>query len=324
MTEYPPESDLDRGATPELVPMDDASMLDGWTACSRDWLTTDGAHARETPRFFRPAKAPRLEAIAALRARAWDAIQRDQPQTAEELALCLTPAFSAYASWVFDAMAEAKLDSSGGRVRPSAYRRWLVQKCLTAVVEDVCRMTIGQFAVTVLYLGQRMPDVAWPEKAARARRAAWRLFAEEVIPREFTRRLETDLNLMLTEQRVPFWEGRLDGQRQEHAAHSTESVAPDSESGPPTPQGVEVAPGLNELVRRAAKRDADAAARRKAFMVPHLRPVTKLSMNALAENAEIGQSSFSRWYHGRCHLSKDNIKKLGAFLKLDPGQKIPN
>lgn len=215
-------------------------------------------------------------------------------------------------------MAQAKLSSGGARVRPSAYRRWLVEKCLIkcliAVVEDVCGMTIGQFPATVLYLGQRMPDVPWPEKVSRMRRAAWRMFASEVIPDSFTQRLETDLNLTLTEEKVPEWEGRLESRRGESAARSTEPAAP---SATPNPTKLRAA---GEIPSKAVKRDAQKAATRQVFMAPHLKITT---LSGVATRSDVEHSSLYRWHTGQSRLSVENQAKLADYLKVN-SDGIPN
>jgi len=70
-----------------------------------DWppyWRVDSYYARECPTFLRPAKAARLDAIATLRAKAVDTVQRAKPQTRDELERCLRPAFVEYAVQVLD------------------------------------------------------------------------------------------------------------------------------------------------------------------------------------------------------------------------------
>ena len=73
-----------------------------------------------------------------------------------------------------------------------------------------------------------------------------------------------------------------------------------------------------------AKREEEKAAKRGAFMAPHIAPSKgKLTLNALAEKTGIAQSSLSRWYNGLSKLGDHNLGVLADYLKEAPEQ-IPN
>lgn len=91
------------------------------------------------------------------------------------------------------------------------------------------------------------------------------------------------------------------------------------QSAPPEPAPVPEEPSA---VRTGS--DASKAAARQSFMAPHLAPVPrKPTRNAFAMDAQIVQSSFSRWYNGKQRLGKENLGKLAGLLSVD-ATKIPN
>jgi len=179
-----------------------------WVSCRHDWRA-DAAYALECPASLRPAKAARLDAIAILRRGAAEVVQHTQPQTLQELERCLLPEFLKYAEYVFDKMAEAKLNSQSHSGRSKAHQHWLRAKCLPAVIDDVCSPIVGQFPITVRYVAEIVGDVHRPEAMVRMRGALWTMCAHEVIPGSFTRNLENRLSLTLMEERIPRWDARI-------------------------------------------------------------------------------------------------------------------
>jgi DNA-binding XRE family transcriptional regulator len=174
-----------------------------WVPVKHDFQA-DREVSQDCPTFLRPAKAARLKALGILRGHATLTIRSCKPQTSAEVVECSWPLLAQYAREVFDAMAEAKL--AGGR--PKSYSRWLREKCLPAVVDDVCRPIVGQFVITIRYVAEMINDIGSPAEDVQTRRVLWRTYADEVIPGDSTRNLGTRLRLMLQEERVPHWESK--------------------------------------------------------------------------------------------------------------------
>ena len=65
------------------------------------------------------------------------------------------------------------------------------------------------------------------------------------------------------------------------------------------------------------------ATERQTFMKPHIAPARKRTLNAVADNSGVRQSSLSRWYRGEVRLSEVNIVRLADYLKVDR-KLIPN
>jgi hypothetical protein len=65
-----------------------------------------------------------------------------------------------------------------------------------------------------------------------------------------------------------------------------------------------------------------ARAARHAFMAPHLKP-GKRGISRIATEAQIQQSSLSKWHRGLQTLHPDNVRKLAMTLDVPP-EDIPN
>lgn len=172
-----------------------------------DWRK-DAARARKPPAFLRPVRAARLTAMATLHKEAAATAQSVWPTNKQQVEQYLWPVFSKYAEDVFDKAAEAKLRAKRPGGRLGAYSRWLRSKCLSAVVDDVCRPVLGQFLITVRHAVETIGERQSPEIQS-TRRALWGMLTE-VLGGPFTGNLRNSLSVGL-EARSTYWEARFEG-----------------------------------------------------------------------------------------------------------------
>lgn len=227
-----------------------AGLGDGtWTHIKHDFQA-DLEASQECPPFLRPAKVPRLRALGTLRADAAQIIRSSKPQTVAELAECLWPVLTTYAQEVFDAMAEA---ARTGR-QPKRYRDWLRGKCVPAVLEDVCRPIVGQFVITLRYVAVLIGEISAPPEDVRTRSVLWRTYADEVIPGDTTKKLETRLGLMLREERVPHWESEAAAPQSEPTVAKRRAAGRESATEHPKTEAIPRPAGEGPDGSRTAKR----------------------------------------------------------------------
>ena len=185
---------------------DPAAEEADWIRIQRaDWRD-DADYSLRPPPILLLVKSARLDAIMTLRREAADSVLRTLPQTAQDLELCLWPAFSTYAEFVFDKTAEAKLSAGGRGCRSTPYVRWLRSKCLPAVVEDICRPIIGQFPITLHHAVEIIGDGQSRELDS-TRQAIWGMLTE-VIGGPFTENLKKRLTVLLIGRSLR-WEARV-------------------------------------------------------------------------------------------------------------------
>jgi hypothetical protein len=164
----------------------------------------DAAYGRDHPHpLLRCVKAARLFAMETLSEEAKGAIERAAPKTPDEAAKLLRPAISKYAKEVFDKRAGAKLREVVPLARSGTYGRWLRSKCLSAVVEDVCRPLCGQFQITVRHIADFIGD----RRPTETFHALWRILAREWESGSFSDDLRTRLSKEL-EGRSLYWEAQ--------------------------------------------------------------------------------------------------------------------
>jgi hypothetical protein len=122
------------------------------------------------------ALATRLRAEEELRRESANAVQDTWPRDTDHLEQVLWPFLSKYAEKVFDAIAEARLKSSGPKFLMRRYLHWLRCTCIPAVVDSVGNgIPLYDNARHIL---DTIGDVRWPQAADETRRALARLMTE--------------------------------------------------------------------------------------------------------------------------------------------------
>ena len=166
------------------------------------WFLPDADFASHNSAFFEPVKSHRLNAIATLRREMEDIVEKTRPRTTDDLYRVLLPAVVSYAEDLFDASADAKLQSSG---KPRSYEKWL-DRCEKAVISDCCEGMGSQFPAAVGLLAEFINERQTPEtfRAAIGLWGAWNPFSSD----PFSEQLKNYLCVHLATQTRLRWRAK--------------------------------------------------------------------------------------------------------------------
>jgi hypothetical protein len=150
------------------------------------------------------AISKRLAAEAELRKESESAVQEQWPYDVDHLEQVLWPSLRNYSENVFDAIAEAKLNSLGFKFLTRRYVHWLRCTCTPAVVDDVSNGV--RLYDTAKHIFDALGDARWPVGIDSTRRASARLMTE-LLGGPHVESLQKRVETVLT-ARITYWESK--------------------------------------------------------------------------------------------------------------------